>query len=79
MPSLKPNAINLIRCGAEALIGEGNEGMAYALHELANNLLTVMNGGATLEEWNGIYTTGLSDHLDLDEHMPDPSDDGEIE
>lgn len=60
---------------ADALIAQGDTGTAYALHELANNLLTVMQGKASLEAWNGCYTADGCEQLDLDKHMPAPADD----
>ena len=70
---MKYNAINLIRFGADALRARGDTGTAYALHELANNLLQVMHGEASLEEWNGCYTAQRCEVLDLDKHLPEIS------
>ena len=71
---MKYNAINLIRRGADALQQDGDGGSAYALHELANNMILLMTGAETLEAWNGVYTTEGTGPLDLDKHLPIPDD-----
>lgn len=49
----------------------------YSLHELANNLGTLMRGNASIAEWNAIYVGQDAPPLDLDKHMPGRSDDVE--
>lgn len=71
---MRYNAINLIRRGADALQADGDGGSAYALHEIANNLLNVMEGKASFDQWNGSYTAAGCVHLDLDRYLPIPSD-----
>lgn len=66
---MKYNAINLIRRGADALHADGDGGSAYALHELANNLILVMTGKDTIEEWNGCYVAHETDAIDIDKHL----------
>jgi hypothetical protein len=71
---MRYNAISLIRRGGDALIARGDTGTAYALHELANNLLGVMQGKYTLDDWNGCYVATGCEPLDLDKHIPPPAD-----
>lgn len=70
---MKYNAINLIRSGGDALQKDRDGGAAYALHELANNLLVVMQGRATWEEFCQLYVADGCEPLDLDKHLPVPS------
>lgn len=69
---MRYNIINLMRRGADALQDAGDGGSAYALHEAANNLLAVMQGKVTLDDWNGCYVADGCKLLDLDKHLPVP-------
>jgi hypothetical protein len=73
-PAMKVNAIHLIRMGADALNKLDDGAAAYALHELANNLLLVMQGVATFEEWSAVYVAQNCQPLDLDKHLPVPAE-----
>lgn len=66
---MRYNAINLIHRGADALQKDGDGGSAYALHELANNLLALMTGKATLEAWAGCYVATGCTPMNIDAHM----------
>ena len=76
---MKCNVINLIRLGGDALQAEGDGAAAYALHEMANNLLRVLQGEESFEEFAKTYIAGGCTPLDLDKHFPPPSpeDDGD--
>lgn len=67
---MRYNAINLIRKGAESLRENGDGGTAYALHELANNLLLVMQDKASMEQFRSCYVASGSEMLDLDAAFP---------
>lgn len=69
---MRVHAINLIRRGGDALQREGDGGRAYALHELANNLLLVMRGEETFEDFCRVYVHGGAEVLDLNKHLPMP-------
>lgn len=68
---MKYNLISLMRAGAEALdqINDG-AGRAYALHEAANNMILLLNGIETVEDFKTCYTAGQSQRLDLDVRFP---------
>ncbi|MFY8092216.1 MAG: hypothetical protein ACOVN0_01925 [Niveispirillum sp.] len=75
---MRYNAINLIRKGAESLRQNGDGGTAYALHELANNLLVVMQDKATMDhglmaQFATCYVASGSEMLDLDAAFPTPA------
>lgn len=53
--NLTTDPISLIRRGAKALCDVGDASSAYALYELANNLLILMKGEADLEDWSKVY------------------------
>lgn len=67
---MRYDAIGLIRNGAESLRKSGDTGTAYALHELANNLLLVLQGKETMEAFKECYAGERNQPLDLDKHMP---------
>lgn len=67
------NAINLIRRGAESLRQHQDGGSAFALHELANNLLLVMRGQESMEEFMRVYSAQGSEPIDLNAIFPDPA------
>ena len=71
---MKYNAISLIRRGGDALQAAGDSATAYALHELANNLLLLMTEQDKLEDFLSCYTAGGAEPLDLDKHLPVPAD-----
>jgi hypothetical protein len=73
---MKYNLISLMRAGAEALDRMGDDaGRAYALHEAANNMILLLTGVDTVDEFKTCYTAQHSQFLDLDERFP--SDDVE--
>jgi hypothetical protein len=68
---MKYNLVSLMRAGAEALDQIGDEaGRAYALHEAANNMILMLNGPDTLDDFKTCYTAGQSQALDLDLRFP---------
>ncbi len=71
---MKYNAVNLIRRGADALQRSGDASSAYALHELANNLLEVMDGRSSMADWSKCYTATGCKPLDLEKQFPSSSD-----
>lgn len=71
---MRVHAINLIRRGGDALQAAGDGGTAYALHEFANNLLRVMRGEETFEEFCRVYVHDRAEILDLDKHLPVPEE-----
>ncbi|KPF84492.1 hypothetical protein IP70_15825 [alpha proteobacterium AAP38] len=75
---MKYNAINLINKDAEALRQQGDGGHAYALHELANNLLLVMRDKATMDhglmaQFSTCYVATGSEPVNLDAAFPTPA------
>ncbi|MBP7336908.1 hypothetical protein [Niveispirillum sp.] len=70
---MKVNVINLIRQGAEIARDAGDGMRAYSLHELANNLLLVMQGKDSLEEFMRVYVAHGSEPVDLDAAFPPPA------
>lgn len=68
---MKVNAINMLRLAGDAL-HKCEPGLAYGLHEMANNLLEVMSGHSTMEEWGECYVVGTCTPLDLDKHLRPP-------
>ena len=68
---MKYNLINLMRAGAEALDREGDPaGRAYALHEAANNMILLLGGAETADDFRTCYTAGKSQPIDLDCRFP---------
>ena len=68
---MKYNLISIMRAGAEALDQIGDEaGRAYALHEAANNMILLLNGTDTVEDFKTCYTAGNAQPIDLDARFP---------
>lgn len=69
---MKMNLISVMRAGADALEAAGDQyGRAYALHEAANNMIELLTGNATLEEFQNCYVAQQSQAIDLDARFPD--------
>ncbi len=72
---MKVNLISLMRAGAEALDAAGDDGFrAYVLHEAANNMIELLEGSATLAEFQECYVAGQSKPIDLDVRFPLPNE-----
>jgi hypothetical protein len=68
---MKYNLISLMRAGAEALDQINDDaGRAYALHEAANNMILLLTGAETVDDFLECYTAGQSKPLDLDARFP---------
>ena len=71
---MKYNLISLMRAGADALEARSDDaGRDYALHEAANNMIELLNGTCTLEEFRAFYTAQSSQPIDLDKRYPSPA------
>ena len=69
---MKYNLISLMRAGADALDQVADEcGRAYALHEAANNMIMLLNGTESLDDFRSCYVAQNSQPMDLDARFPD--------
>lgn len=68
---MKYNLISIMRAGADALEQVGDEaGRAYALHEAANNMILLLNGTDSVDDFKTCYTAGHALPLDLEVRFP---------
>ena len=68
---MKYDIVSLMRHGGDALANDQDAiHIGYALHEAANNMIVLMRGEATIEEFQEIYTGGRNELVDLDERFP---------
>ena len=68
---MKYNLVNLMRCAADALDAVNDQaGRAYAIREASNNMMLLLNGSDTLDDFKTCYTAGTSKEIDPDTGKP---------